>query len=301
MLKKSFLYRYICLKSYFLSLKIFLVLQINNNLSEKIISHEITLKTFQVKTVLFYLFKQIHRLRFSKINYNQIPNLYNNIQTNINIISKKNIDFFMYYNFASVKFLIKITFLIFLEKHTQFNCIWFIEIKLGKYLLFNYLNHCNNFLGEFCVDLCMYNNKFILIFIKYINRYTKIFITIKNILKKNLFTFITKLIGFKIYPVFFFVKIFKKINLNFSYNFINLLLKILIKRNTLFEFNFLEKSVKHSFFFEKKNQYKKKMQDCRIFILKFNHSFIKKFYFFSLFLSKEKVNAEFKKINCSFF
>jgi hypothetical protein len=301
MLKKSFLYRYISMKSYFLSLKVFLALPLNKNLSKKIISDEIALKTFPVKTVLFYLFKQIYRLKFSKINYNKIPNLYNKIQTKSSIISRKNIDFFIYYNFNLVKFLIRIAFLIFLEKQTQLNCIWFLEIKLGKYLLFNYLKNYNNILGEFCVYLCMCNNKFILIFIKYINRYTKTLITIKNILKKNWFTFITKLIGIKVCPIFFFVKIFKKINLNFSCNFIKFLSKILIKLNTLFGLNILEKSVKHSLFFEKKNQCKKKIHGCRIFILKFNQSFIIKFYLFSLFLSKEKVNSEFKKINCSFF
>ena len=212
MVKKSILYRYIGLKSYLLSLKIFLVVPVYKRLSKKIISHEIALKTSPVKTVLFNLFIQIYKLRFSKINYNHILNFYNKIETKIGIISKKNIDFFMYYNFDSLKSLIKIAFLIFIEKHTQFNCIFFLEMRLGKCLLFNYLNNynLNNFLGEFCVYLCMYNNKFILIYVKYINRYSKTFITIKNLLKRKVFTFITKLIGFKVCPAFFFCKNIQK-------------------------------------------------------------------------------------------
>jgi hypothetical protein len=301
--KKLFLYRCIYFKAYFLNLKRFLVILSNKKLSQKFISHEIALSTFPIKTVLFNLFKFIYIIRFATIKYNHIPNLYNKIKINTDTISKKNIDFFLYYNIDSFKYLLKIAFLIFFEKHTKFNCIKFIEMKLGKYLLIKYLNIFNLDFSwsDLYVYLCMYNNKYIFIYIKYISRFIKTCIPITNILKKNLLIFIIKLIGLKIYPVFFFIKIFKRIFIVISNDFTMLLLINLIKLKTLFRLDVLKKSIKQSFFFEKKNQYKKSPQGCKKRILEFNHSTLTNFYIFSLYLLKKKVNIEFKQINILLF
>nr|UXY87581.1 hypothetical protein CcurKRNrm1_p051 [Cryptomonas curvata] len=220
--------------------------------------------------------------------------------------NKNNLFFIKLPFYNLFKYLLKLASLIFVRKKTKINYLWFLEMKLGKYIITYYVYNSNlkKIIDEVCISLCLYNNKFVLIFFKYIDKCIYDFIWIKTISKKKTFCIILGLIGLGIFPPFFILKIFRKIKRNKFNSFLESFLN-LINYKKLFQIKMLGKNIKQTFTLQKKKnfykQFEKKIIIFKHNISKSNYKKLKNNTFYSLFLEKKKINYELKKINFLFF
>ena len=210
------------------------------------------------------------------------------------IISKKKIFSGIIFADKLFKYLLKLSYLIFFEKKYKNNKISFLEIKLGKRIITEYLYSWsfNETINEAIVILCIYNNKFIRIFIKYIKRFLFTFLFLKSITKRKILFILFKLIGFKVVP-FFFIR-------NKSNKIKNFFLSITNHIEKLYGVKIIDKCLKQIDFYENKGKslkiFRKKIINWEIYVLDSNNFDVKNYYYYNLFLTKITIIYGIKKI-----
>jgi hypothetical protein len=233
-----------------------------------------------------------------KISYDQLKFKPNKIHISI---SKLENLFSVKPTFSNIfNFLTKLASLIFVNKKNNIDHLWVLEMKLGKYIITNYVNNYNfkQLINEKYIILCLYNNKFVLIFVKYINKWLNNFIWIKILTKKKIIRIIFNLIGYNILPFFFILKNFEKIKIS---KFILSLKQIMntMEYRKVRQNKILTKNIKQAFFHNKK-EFSIKFRSKKISSNYISNLIYVKYvdnHFYNLLFKKKKILYEFKKTN----